>query len=58
MREGGTLAEVTHTVKDKGESVEMRTKGAILRREASKNQGFDLIERWHTELVKELRKTK
>ena len=49
---------MTHTVKDKGESVEMRMKGAILRREASKNQGFDLIERWHTELVKELRKTK
>ena len=49
---------MTHTVRDKGESVEMRMKGAILSREASKNQGFDLIGRWHTEHVKEQRKTK
>lgn len=55
---GGTLAEVTPTVKDKGESAERRVKGAILSREASKNEGFDLIERWYTEHVKELRKTK
>lgn len=46
------------TVKDKGESAERRVKGAILSRKVSKNEGFDLIERWYTEHVKELRKTK